>query len=108
MVFPQAPDRFLRHPSQLYEALFEGVLLFAVLWSLRRRVALRGGMLPLYLLGYGGVRFLLEFFSSTRCHLGTVWLGFSMGQVLCLAMVLAAAALWVFLRRLSPPEPARR
>jgi phosphatidylglycerol:prolipoprotein diacylglycerol transferase len=108
MVFPQAPDPFLRHPSQLYEAFFEGVLLFAVLWYLRERIALRGGMLPLFLVGYGGIRFVLEFFRQPDAHLGAVFLGFSMGQVLCFAMVLAGLAIWVLLRRRASTEPVRR
>jgi phosphatidylglycerol:prolipoprotein diacylglycerol transferase len=108
MVFPQAPDPFLRHPSQLYEAFFEGILLFFVLWYLRQRVGLRGGMLPLYLVGYGGGRFVLEYFRQPDAHLGAVFLWFSMGQVLCFAMVLAGLALWVLLRRRAAAEAARR
>lgn len=108
MVFPQAPDPYLRHPSQLYEAFFEGILLFAVLWCLRTRVSLRGGMLPLYLAGYGGVRFVLEYFREPDVHLGAVFLGFSMGQVLCFAMMVTGLAIWVFLRRRASAEPLRR
>lgn len=108
MFFPQAPDPFLRHPSQLYEAFCEGVLLFAILWYLRKRISLRGGMLPLYLAGYGGIRFGLEFFRQPDAHLGAVFLGFSMGQVLCFAMLLAGLAVWCVLRQRASAKPLRR
>ena len=45
MFFPLAPDKVLRHPSQLYEAFFEGIFLFAVMWSIRKVRAPRGAML---------------------------------------------------------------
>ena len=91
MYFPSAPGAGPRHPSQLYEAAFEGVLLFTVLWSLRKRNYPKGAMLAFYLIGYGTVRFVIEFFREPDSHLGYVWGGFSMGQVLCMAMVLAGA-----------------
>jgi phosphatidylglycerol:prolipoprotein diacylglycerol transferase len=99
MHFPLAPGPGLRHPSQLYEAFFEGLVLFAVLWGLRRRSLPRGAMLALFLVGYGGVRFVLEYFRQPDAHLGFVWMHFSMGQLLCLAMVGAGAGLYAFYRR---------
>ncbi|KPJ78533.1 MAG: prolipoprotein diacylglyceryl transferase [Deltaproteobacteria bacterium SG8_13] len=99
MVFPAAPDSRLRHPSQLYEAFFEGVFLFAVLWSLRRATLVRGAMLAYYLIGYGTVRFFIEFVRQPDAHLGTVLLFMSMGQVLCLLMVLAGLLMAVYLRK---------
>ena len=62
MYFPQAPEKALRHPSQLYEALFEGIFLFAVLWGLRKKSIPKGAMLALYIIGYGTVRFFIEYF----------------------------------------------
>ena len=53
MFFPTAPNRELRHPSQLYEAFFEGIVLFIVLWSLRKRRPFRGFHLAVYIIGYG-------------------------------------------------------
>jgi phosphatidylglycerol:prolipoprotein diacylglycerol transferase len=97
MVFPLAPGSQLRHPSQLYEALFEGVFLFVVLWSLRRRVRIPGAMLALYLIGYGTVRFFIEYFRQPDAHLGFVFFSFSMGQILCLLMIGCGAYLLVYL-----------
>ncbi|MDF1593638.1 MAG: prolipoprotein diacylglyceryl transferase [Desulfobacterales bacterium] len=104
MVFPQAPRSELRHPSQLYEAFFEGIFLFIVLWSLRNLKGPRGAMLAYYLVGYGTVRFVIEYFRQPDAHLGFVWLSFSMGQILCLLMILAGLLLFVFLwqRERSP------
>ncbi len=93
MYFPQAPGHHLRHPSQLYEAFFEGVVLFVVLWKMRRRKMPSGMMLPCYLMGYGTVRFCIEFFREPDQQLGFVWLFFSMGQLLCLTMIIAGAVL---------------
>jgi phosphatidylglycerol:prolipoprotein diacylglycerol transferase len=99
MHFPQAGGDALRHPSQLYEAFFEGVVLFILLWSLRRRVELPGAMLGIYLMGYGTVRFFIEFARQPDDHLGFVWLNFSMGQLLCLGMILGGAAIWGWLAK---------
>jgi phosphatidylglycerol---prolipoprotein diacylglyceryl transferase len=101
MFFPAAADSTLRHPSQLYEAFFEGIVLFTILWWLKGRIRRPGVMLPIYLAGYGGVRFCIEFFRQPDAQLGFVWLGFSMGQVLCGVMILTAGLLMVYLRRRS-------
>ena len=94
----KAPGSQLRHPSQLYEALCEGVFLFVVLWSLRQRVRILGAMLALYLIGYGTVRFFIEYFRQPDAHLGFVLFSFSMGQVLCLVMIGCGASLLIYLR----------
>lgn len=103
MYFPLAPEKALRHPSQLYEAFFEGVFLFAALWSVRKARAPKGAMLAFYLAGYGVVRFFIEFFREPDAHLGFVVGFFSMGQVLCAAMIAAGAVLLGFLRRIGRP-----
>ena len=99
MVFPSAPGGQLRHPSQLYEAFFEGVFLFAILWSLRRVIPVHGAMLACYLIGYGSIRFFIEFVRQPDAHLGPVLLFMSMGQVLCLLMILAGLLLYVYLSK---------
>ena len=99
MFFPLAPDKLLRHPSQLYEAFFEGVFLFVVMWSIRRLRAPRGAMLGFYLMGYGLVRFFIEFYREPDAHIGFVVSVFSMGQLLCAAMVAAGGLLVLALSR---------
>ena len=88
MHFPHAEGHALRHPSQLYEAFGEGIFLFLVLWSFRRRMRTPGVMFCFYIIGYGAVRFVIEFFREPDAHLGFVFFSFSMGQVLCSAMML--------------------
>lgn len=96
MFFPQAGDSFLRHPSQLYEALFEGIILFAVLWSIRKLKYPAGAMLAFYLFGYGLARFVIEFFRQPDAHLGFVFSIFSMGQMLCFGMMTAAVLIYLW------------
>ena len=93
MYFPSAPTTELRHPSQLYEAFFEGILLFLLLWTLRRKLPLPGSLSGIYLFGYGFVRFFIEFFREPDIQLGFVFLNFSMGQLLCCVMMIAGLAL---------------
>ena len=95
MFFPLAPGPGRRHPSQLYEAFFEGIVLFVVLWMLKKRVTTQGAMLALYLMGYGLARFFIEYARQPDAQLGFIWLSFSMGQLLCMGMILAGAALFV-------------
>ena len=99
MYFPLAPGAERRHPSQLYEAVFEGIFLFAVLWSIRKIPLPKGSMLALYLIGYGLVRFFIEYFRQPDAHLGFVFLSFSMGQVLCSLMIISGMILYLYLWR---------
>jgi phosphatidylglycerol:prolipoprotein diacylglycerol transferase len=99
MYFPMDPTGQLRHPSQLYEAFFEGIFLFALLWAVRNQPRFRGGLLGLYLMGYGLVRFGIEFFREPDPHLMFVLGSFTMGQVLCAAMLLIGAVVFAVGRR---------
>jgi len=98
MYFPMAPGFDPRHPSQLYEAFFEGVFLFMILWVLRQRVQTRGAMIAFYLFGYGAVRFMIEFFREPDAHIGFILSSFSTGQVLCSLMILSGALLYLYRR----------
>jgi phosphatidylglycerol:prolipoprotein diacylglycerol transferase len=98
MVFPLDPLHLLRHPSQLYEAFFEGIVLFAVLWLMRRKSPFDGALFAWYLIGYGVVRFFIEFFREPDVQLGFVLGPFSMGQLLCFLMI-AAGVLFYAIRR---------
>ena len=103
MYFPQAPEKALRHPSQLYEAFFEGIFLFVILWSIRRFNVPRGAMLALYVIGYGLVRFVIEFFREPDSHLGFVLSFFTMGQILCALMIAGGLGLYIYLRQKEQP-----
>ncbi len=101
MYFPLAPGSNLRHPSQLYEAFFEGIFLFIVLWNLRKVQKPRGAMLAFYLMGYGIVRFFIEYFRQPDAHIGFIFLSFSMGQLLCGLMVAGRIVLFLYLSRID-------
>lgn len=102
MYFSHAPTVALRHPSQLYEAFFEGLFLFAVLWVLRKHTKIPGMLLGVYLIGYGLVRFFLEYFREPDAHIGFVLGDLSMGQILCVVMVLAGAVYLLLLTIFQP------
>lgn len=95
MVFP-AGGLTPRHPSQLYEAFLEGVVLFAVLWPTRYKKWPAGRKTALFLMGYSIARFVVEFFREPDPQLGFVVMGvFSMGQLLSFVFFLAGLFLWL-------------
>lgn len=96
-----------RHPSQLYEALLEGVLLFIVLFALARKTPPRprGTFFGVFMLGYGICRFLIEFVRQPDAQLGYLWGGWlTMGQVLSLPLVIAGVALLVYAFKTRRPQ----
>jgi len=113
---------FPRHPSQLYEMLFEGIVLWAVIWFFRNRKPFKGFLLTLYLSGYGLVRFIIEYFREPDSNLGYPiqltptdippalghpLLCFSTGQILCFLMILAGLAWALVASRMKDREPVR-
>ena len=102
-----------RHPSQLYEALFEGLLLWAVIWALRNHKKFDGMLACIYTGGYGLVRFVIEYFRQPDEDIGyrlgdkgasiyqntSIW-NFSTGQILCFIMIIASIgfAIWLYIR----------
>ena len=101
MYFPADPYGLLRHPSQLYEAFFEGIVLFAILWSIRNKDKFPGFLLAIYFIGYGFFRFFIEFFRQPDPQLGFVLLGLTMGQLLCSAMIVAGAIIILIQHRIK-------
>ena len=99
MVFPQSGSMLPRHPSQIYQFLLEGVLLFVLLWLYARRPRRTGQVSGAFLVGYGVFRFIAEYFREPDAYLGLLSLGLSMGQWLCVPMVLAGIALWTWASR---------
>lgn len=111
-----------RHPSQLYEALFEGLVLWAVLWFLiRPRRKYRGQLVGSYVLGYGLVRFVIEYFREPDSGIGYVLalgapdaptarfvslFNFSMGQILCFLMIVGALIFMAWASRRPDAAPA--
>ena len=86
-----------RHPSSLYQAFAEGLLLFAIVWLFSARPRPTGAVSGMFLLGYGSLRFTTEFFRQPDAHLDFVafdWM--TMGQVLCVPMILGGIGLLVW------------
>ena len=107
MVFP-AGGPAARHPSQLYEAALEGVLLFAALaWLVfaRRGLARPGLAAGAFLAGYAVLRGAAEFFREPDAHIGFLAGGATMGQLLSAPML--AAGIWLAARALRRPAAAR-
>lgn len=109
IVFPNAgPEP--RHPSQLYEAGLEGLLLFLILlpFAMNPRIRARPGLvLGVFAIGYGLSRFLVEFVRQPDAQLGFLWLGATMGQLLSLPMIVIgiAVVLWAVYRPGQTPAP---
>jgi phosphatidylglycerol:prolipoprotein diacylglycerol transferase len=111
-----------RHPSQLYEALFEGLILWAIIWLLRNRKPVKGFLITLYLSGYGFFRFILEYFREPDADLGYrielvqndlppalyhPLLSFSTGQILSFGMIVLGLLWAVAAFRMPNREPVR-
>lgn len=107
VVFGGAAGMMPRHPSQLYEALLEGVVIFIVLYALSRREPPRprGTFLGLFLMMYGTFRFLVEFVREPDVQLGYLWGGWlTMGQLLSLPLVIVGVAVFVYALRRRLPQ----
>lgn len=84
-----------RHPSQLYEAVLEGPILFLILLLVHRSPRCRKGLIWAFIGGYGIARFLVEFVREPDAHLGFIVGGLSMGQLLSLPMIVVGITLFV-------------
>jgi phosphatidylglycerol:prolipoprotein diacylglycerol transferase len=108
-----------RHPSQLYEALFEGIVLWAIIWFFRSRKPFKGFLIGLYSIGYGFFRFIIEYFREPDADLGyriefvkstlpTAYVhplfSFSTGQILCFLMILFGVIWLIIASRLPNKE----
>ncbi len=94
MVFKNSGSMLPRHPSQVYQFLLEGLLLFVLLWLYARKPRKLGQVSGVFLFGYGVFRFIAEFFREPDDFLGILALGMSMGQWLCVPMIVAGVWLW--------------
>jgi len=116
MVFPQSGLDIPRHPSQIYQFLMEGLLLFVLLWWYARRPAayvgtrgqpVWGKVSGAFLFGYGVFRFAAEYFREPDSFLGLLALNLSMGQWLCVPMISVGALMWAWAGRRAAVHPPR-
>ncbi len=89
MVFPKDEAELVRHPSQLYQSFFEGLVLFLILFWFSRKPRPRAAVSSLFLIGYGCFRFMVEFVRQPDAHLGYMFGWMTRGQLLSLPMILA-------------------
>lgn len=87
MYFPRDPSASLRHPSQLYEAFGEGLVLFIVLSFVSKNTSLKKHLLAMFLILYGIIRFATEFYREPDSQIGLFDLGLTIGQILCFVMI---------------------
>ena len=99
MVFPRT-DGLPRHPSQLYEMVFEGIVLWFIVWFFRNRKPFKGFLVGLYFLGYGLVRFFIEFYREPDSHQPFNSI-FTTGQILCLFMIVFGVV-WILIASKLP------
>ena len=111
VVFGGAAGMMPRHPSQLYEAVLEGIVIFCVLFALSRKRPPRpqGTFLGAFLVLYGIFRFLIEFVREPDVQLGYLWGGWlTMGQVLSAPLIVAGIALLIYAARTRRPQEGPR
>ncbi len=106
MIFPQSGSSLPRHPSQLYQFALEGLLLFVLLWLYARQPRKLGQVSGAFLIGYGLLRFIAEYFREPDGFLGLLTLGMSMGQWLSLPMVVAGLVMWTWAAKNPQPSIA--
>jgi phosphatidylglycerol:prolipoprotein diacylglycerol transferase len=107
MIFPSDETGLPRHPSQLYQGLTEGLLLWLILMfvhtSMLKKKSYKVGLVgALFLIGYGLFRFLIEFTREPDAQLGLFFGWLSMGQILCIAMMLAGAFVLKVIKSIKP------
>ena len=101
MIFPNAGNS-PRHPSQLYEAFFEGFLLFIIMLLFIKFTNIlnkKGLITALFLSCYGSFRFMIEFFREPDANIGLLYFNFSMGQLLSLPMIIVGLYFIIFIAR---------
>ena len=99
-IFPTDPLGISRHPSQLYESFGEGILLFAILLFISQRTNIKGVVCSSFLIFYGSIRFIIEFYRQPDSHLGYIAFdSLSMGQLLCIPMILIGFLILLYSRK---------
>ena len=99
-IFPTDPFGLLRHPSQLYESLGEGLVLFLFLFFINSKTNVKGIVSSFFLIFYGSIRFIIEFYRQPDSHMGYIAFDtLSMGQILCIPMIIAGFIILVYSKK---------
>ena len=107
MIFPTDPQQLARHPSQLYQFALEGVALFTILWFYSRKPRPTMAVSGMFAACYGVFRFIVEFVRVPDAQLGYLaWGWLTMGQILCLPMILGGIGLIAYAYKRQPVQGA--
>ena len=99
-IFPTDPFGILRHPSQLYESIGEGLILFILLFIINSKTEIKGVVSSFFLIFYGSIRFIIEFYRQPDSHIGYIAFDtLSMGQMLCLPMIVIGFVILIYSRK---------
>ena len=104
MIFLNGGGPYPRHPSQLYEAFLEGIVLFALMWLIKSKTKIYGMVSAGFVFGYGLFRFLVEFYREPDSQLGYYFGFITMGQILCFLMIAAGIGIFFYARKLATPR----
>ncbi len=105
MIFPTDPQQLARHPSQLYQFALEGVALFTILWFYSRKPRPTMAVSGMFAACYGVFRFIVEFVRVPDAQLGYLaWGWLTMGQILCLPMILGGIGLIAYAYKRQPVQ----
>ncbi len=96
MVFPNSGDLIARHPSQLYESILEGIILFMLMNRFSKTIQWEGKNTAIFLMSYGFLRFLVEFLRQPDDYLNTFPFEFSLGQWLSLPMIVLGLIIYLW------------
>jgi phosphatidylglycerol:prolipoprotein diacylglycerol transferase len=99
MYFPLDFSQNLRYPSQLFEAFFEGLVLFVILWIFRKKALFPGFLLVLYLFGYGFFRFFIEFVREPDPQIGLIFNFLTLGQAFSFLLMFVAGCIYLWKRK---------
>lgn len=94
MVFSESGDNLLRHPTQLYQAFFEGLLLFIVINLLPKAKLYHGALTGITITWLGVSRFIIEFFREPDYQIGYLWFGLTMGQLLSIPTIIIGLSIY--------------
>ncbi len=99
-IFPTDPFGILRHPSQIYESIGEGLILFVILFLINKNTNIKGIVSSSFLIFYGLIRFIIEFFRQPDAHIGYIAFdSISMGQILCIPMIIIGLLILMYSRK---------
>lgn len=108
MVFPKDPEQLARHPSQLYQMFFEGIVLFVILFWFSAKPRPRAAVSALFVLLYGCVRFGVEFVRQPDAHITFLLFGWmTRGQILCVPMVLIGGGVFIWAMKRQKYGPGK-